>query len=164
MKWTEIVRVHGPPAYRTTWRILGHAEDCEDVMQDVFVEAHRLYLKGTVTHWRTFLDRLATFRALDALRKRRSSEPIESDAIEDHRASPEQLVAGDELQQRLRGIIAELPERQAAVFCLKHFEEKSNTEIAQVLDITPNAVGIALHKSRAVLRERLSVSSEGVSR
>lgn len=164
MKWTEIVRVHGPPAYRTAWRILGQAEDCEDVMQDVFVEAHNKYKKGSVTHWRTFLDRLTTFRSLDLLRRRRSSEPIEADSIVDHHATPEQVAVGVELQQRLRDHIAELPERQAAVFCLTHFEDKTNAEAAQVLEITPNAVGIALHKARLALRERLTIPQEGTSR
>jgi len=34
MTWNDIVHVHGPPTYRTAWRILGHAQDCEDDLQE----------------------------------------------------------------------------------------------------------------------------------
>lgn len=70
--WEKIVNVHGPPAFQAAWRILRHPQDCEDVMQEVFIEAHRAYSKSKVMHWRAFLVHLATCRALDALRRRRS--------------------------------------------------------------------------------------------
>ncbi|MDX1927896.1 MAG: sigma-70 family RNA polymerase sigma factor, partial [Pirellulaceae bacterium] len=43
--------------------------------------------------------------------------------------------------------------RQAAVFCLAYFEELSAEEIALALEISTNAVGLALHKARAKLQE-----------
>ena len=64
----------------------------------------------------------------------------------------EQVVQRDE-DLRLRTIVAELPSRQAAVFCLTYFEELSADEIALALEISKNAVGLALHKARAKLQE-----------
>ena len=69
--WNQIVREHGPPTYRAAWRILRHPQDCEDVLQEVFIEAHELFVRGEISHPRTFLNRLVTFRAIDLLRKRR---------------------------------------------------------------------------------------------
>jgi len=54
---------------------------------------------------------------------------------------------------RLRAIVADLPPRQAAVFCMAHFEELSHDEIAGTLEISNGAVAMALHKARAKLRE-----------
>jgi Sigma-70 region 2 len=39
--WDRIVREQGPLVYRTAWRILGHAADTEDVVQEVFLQVHQ---------------------------------------------------------------------------------------------------------------------------
>lgn len=152
MSWNEVVRMHGPAAYRTAWRILGHIEDTEDVLQDVLLEAHVRFEAGDVRHWRAFLNRLATFRALDRLRRRKNTVALDEVLIYDGHAGPEAEVAGREAEERLRTVIAELPERQAAVFCLFYFESLSHGEIADTLDITTNAVTVALYKTRATLK------------
>ncbi len=154
-KWDDIVREHGLPSYRVAWRILRHAHDCEDVLQEVFIEAHRLFIAGEVTHWRTFLNRMVTYRALDLLRQRRPMNEIGLGPISDNSPSPEQVAIYQEEAVRVREIVAELPPRQAAVFCLAHFEELTHDEIAATLEISVNAVGMALHKARANLRSAM---------
>ena len=156
--WNQIVREHGPPAYRAAWRILRHPQDCEDVLQEVFIEAYELFVRGEISHPRTFLNRLVTFRAIDLLRKRRitdsiESSPMQDSSLRDPAAGPEATAINHEETLRLRSIVADLPPRQAAVFCLVHFEELSHDEIASTLEITNGAVAMALHKARAKLRE-----------
>ena len=80
--WEKIVRDHGPATYRTAWRILGHAQDCEDVLQEVFLAAHKHFARNEITHWRTFLNRVVTYRALDALRRRKPTLPLDSVTIQ----------------------------------------------------------------------------------
>ena len=159
--WNQFVREHGPPTYRAAWRILRHAHDCEDVLQEVFIEAHELFERGKIVHPRTFLNRLVTFRAIDLLRKRRVTDsiddsPLQDSSLQDPTQGPEMNVINREESLRLRSIVADLPPRQAAVFCLVHFEELSHDEIASTLEISNGAVAMALHKARAKLREVLS--------
>ena len=161
MTWVDFVREYGPSVYRTAWRILAHAQDCEDVVQDVFIEAHPLFEAGKVDHWTTFLNRLATFRAIDLLRRRRPIEQVDPETAIEATATAEQRLVATELEAQIRRIIASLPERQAAVFCLVHFEEYTNSRVAQLLDISENAVALALHKARCTLRERLSLREKG---
>ena len=154
--WTEIVREHGPPTYRVAWRILRHAQDCEDVLQEVFIEAHKLFECGEISHPRTLLSRMATFRAIDLLRKRREASSIDdpsAGSLRDESLNPEHSAINREETLRLRSIVADLPPRQAAVFCLVHFEELSHDETATTLNISKGAVAMALHKARAKLRE-----------
>ena len=139
-------------AYQTAWRILGQAQDCEDVLQESFLEAHRLYAKREVKHWPAFLKRLVTFRSLDLLRRRKDLEPIGSSHVADSQAGPVQSAIVNEQRTRLRELVGELPERQAAVFCLLHYEEKSVEEVAEILEISSNAVSMALFKARKKLR------------
>lgn len=155
MKWSEIVKLHASPVYRTAWRILGQIHDSEDVVQEVFIEAHRRFIAGDVTHWATFLHRLATYRAIDSLRRRHSIDSIDAAQIVDGQPTPEQQMVAGELEAQIRAIVASLPERQATVFCLVHFDTKSVAEVAAFLDITGNAVSIALYKARQTLKEKL---------
>ncbi len=154
--WTEIVQQYGRAAYGTAWRILGHAEDVEDVVQEVFIEAHRLHVSKGVENWPALLKRLATFRALDRLRTRKASLSLTGVAAFAPQPTPEENAIGRELEARLRTSIAELSEREAAVFCLRYFDRLSNQEISAALSITANAVRIALHKSRAKLERLLA--------
>jgi len=155
--WNEIVRQHGPPTYRAAWRVLQHAQDCEDVVQEVFIEAHKLFERGEIKHPRTLLNRMVTFRAIDLIRKRRATDSIETSAesssLRDSAPGPDNSAINEEETLRLRAIVGELPSRQSAVFCLVHFEELSHNEIAQTLEISKGAVAMALHKARAKLRE-----------
>ena len=116
------------------------------------VEAHKRFEIGDVKHWRAFLNRLATFRALDRLRRRKPTLPLDGLLVYADDSSPEEEAIGREAEERLREIIAELPDRQAAVFCLFYFESLSHEEIADTLEITTNAVTVALYKARATLR------------
>lgn len=150
--WNDVVREHGPSAYRTAWRILGHAHDTEDVLQDAFLEAHRSFCSGSVRNWRAFLNQLVTYRSLDRLRRRKQSIELDDLLTCDGRAGPYDEAVAREAEARIRACVAELPERQAAVFCLFHFEALSHDDIAETLNITTNAVAVALYKSREVLR------------
>jgi len=159
--WNEFVREHGPPTYKAAWRVLWHAQDCEDVVQEVFIEAHKLFLRGEIAHPRALLKRMVTFRAIDLLRKRRVADSLDdspASSMQDETPGPQHSAIIREETLRLRRIVAELPSRQAAVFCLAHFEELSHDQIASTLDITKGAVAMALHKARAKLREVFSES------
>lgn len=158
--WREIVDEHGPSAYQAAWRILGHNQDCEDVLQEVFLEAYGFFTSGKVQNAKAFLFRLVTFRALDALRRRKMHLDLDDSQLVDRSIGPSDQAAHRDEELRLRAIVAELPSRQAAVFCLKYFEELSNDEIAVALSISPNAVGMALHKARTKLREWMNRESK----
>ncbi len=109
--WTEIVRTHGPRAYRAAWRVLGQQQDCEDVVQEAFVEAHKKFAIGEVEHWPTFLNRLVTFWAIDSLRRRRSHGTLDAQALSDQSPSAESAVITSEEEFKLREMVAELPDR-----------------------------------------------------
>jgi RNA polymerase sigma-70 factor, ECF subfamily len=135
--------------FGTAWRILGHTADTEDVVQEVFLAAHRM--RNQVRHWPALLHRLATCRALDRLRQRKPSSSLDGLALATFDAEPEQSAMQRELVDRLRQAIAQLPAREGEVFCLRYFEEQSYREIAQSLDMTVSAVAQALHKARLKL-------------
>ncbi len=159
--WEAIVRTHGPMVFGAAWRILGHVADTEDVVQEVFLEAHRLQGTVDVRNWGGLLRRLAAFRALDRLRQRKHLCSLEQDLPVGPEDEPEAAAIGKELAERLRHAVAQLPEREGSVFCLRYFDELTYSEIAASLEITTGAVAQALHKARAKLETMLTQVVKG---
>jgi RNA polymerase sigma-70 factor (ECF subfamily) len=147
--WEAKIREHGPMAFQAAWRILGHLQDTEDAVQEAFLEAFRPYGRSEVRNWAGFLRTAAACRALDRLRQRRPAGPLPPELTSPAGERPDQLAQAKELADWLRNSIALLPERQAEVISLRYFGELSNAEIASALDITHEAVAVALHKARA---------------
>lgn len=154
--WDAFVRRHGPMVFGTAWRILGHTYDTEDVVQDVFLEAHNLQKQNKVRNWGGLLRQLATFRSLDKLRQRRPTVSLDGVMAAERNCDPEASAMGNELKERLRKALTRLPPREAAVFCLHCFEDLSNQDIAEQLAISAGAVGVALHKARGRLEQILT--------
>jgi RNA polymerase sigma-70 factor, ECF subfamily len=149
--WDHIVRDYGPLVFATAWRILGHAADTEDVVQEVFLQVHQLQRTHPVRHWPGLLRRLAACRALDRLRQRRTTVSLNGLSLIGPGEGPEAAAVEHELAERLRRAIAQLPDREAAVFCLRYFDDLSYQDIADSLHIQTGAVASALHKARLKL-------------
>ena len=74
---------HARLVYGVAYRLVGRTHDAEDVAQETFREAFELAAAGRVTDWRGCLCRIATFRAIDLVRRRRKFGPLD-----DRRPSP----------------------------------------------------------------------------
>lgn len=165
--WESIVRSHGPMAFDTAWRLLGDAADAEDVVQDALLDAFRLHSTSTIENWGGLLRHLVSCRAIDRLRARKSAVSIIDDSIAGDSIRPEAAAIDRELAAQLRTAITRLTDREAQLLSLRYFAEMANVEIAGALGISPDAVGVALHKARKKLKEILStehVRKQGVSK
>lgn len=149
--WDHIVDEHARTVLRIAQRILGSEHDAEDVAQDVFCEAFQLQSSQPVNNWTGLLRRMATLRAIDRLRRSRPTVPLDAD-VEGLRGDLAEQMIAQELAERLRSALGQLPEHQAAVFSLAYFEQLSRDEIAGSLSISPAAVSTALYKARQKLK------------
>ncbi len=113
----------------------------EDVFQQVFtkVAMHAASFDGRAS-FSTWLFRIARNAAVDELRKRRT-QPVRPGAEEAqfeslaqaHTDSPLDKLTRDELGQRIRLALAELPEPQRETFLLKEEAELSFDEIGTIM-------------------------------
>lgn len=162
-------------ALETAWRILGHTGDAEDAAQEAMMQAFKLHGSNSVSNWGGLLRRLTTCRALDMLRRRKTArahvlvgvgsngstnDSRDFDPAATRQASPDARICESELIQRLREALSQISEREAEVFSLHYFGELDNSAIAQQLDCTVGAVGVALHKARVKLQRWLA--EEGI--
>ena len=159
--WDRLVREHGPMVAGTAWRILGHAADTEDVVQEVFLDAYRFQQTQTVRVWGGLLRRLATCKALYRLRQRKPAVPLDGLDLPGADLAPDEAAQERELAIRLRQAVSQLSPREGEVFCLCFFEELSHERIAETLDISTGAVKVALHKARTRLESLLPVAAKG---
>ncbi len=146
--------------YRAAYCILRDTGDAEDVVQDVLLEAYQKHQGNGAVPAGGLLRRMATFRAIDQLRRRRRSEPIENVTIAKSGESPDRAIQQEEQVDRLRQAIGRLPKREAECFLLRYVEGMSNQEIAEALGTNASGVSTALHKARTKLRKMLSLCAK----
>lgn len=159
--WRAILSEHGEVVWQTAYRLLGNHADASDCFQKTSLDVLEVSRREPVRDWRALVRRLATARALDLLRDRyRRTSHCESladpSAVASPEPGPQQQAEGAELAERLRTALAQLPRRQAEVFCLRCFEEMTYPQIADRLGLDTNAVGVLLHRARKRLRELLA--------
>jgi|SRR5919109_3290197 RNA polymerase sigma-70 factor (ECF subfamily) len=166
----ELVRAETGRLLAVTRRILPTEEDARDAVQDAFLFAFRSLdrFQGQ-SRLSTWLHRIAVNAALMRLRsKRRKREepldPLLPTYLEDgHHAErfakwddPADLIERAENKALVRRLINELPEAYRTVLLLRDIEGLDTEETAKVLDTTPNAVKVRLHRARQALRTLLA--------
>lgn len=158
--WDAIVRAHGPFVWRTACRLLARPADAADCFQNTFLAAVELAAREPVRDWSAVLRRIATARALELLRAR-YRRAAKAGALPDDGApdptspDPAAEAVGGELSDALRVALAGIDPVQAEAFSLVCLDGLSNADAAAALGLTPNHVGVLLHRARAALRERL---------
>jgi RNA polymerase sigma-70 factor (ECF subfamily) len=166
-----LVRGQGPRLLSVTRRILKDEEDARDAVQDAFVSAFRARNQFNAdSRVSTWLHRIAVNAALTRLRSRRR-RPEESlddllprflpngHHVEHFTAWTEPAdvaLSRKETASQVRSAIESLPETFRTVLMLRDIEGLSSEETASMLNITPNAVKLRLHRARMALRTLLA--------
>lgn len=156
--WPGIAREHAPLVWRTVYRLLASEADAADCFQETFVSAMQVASRQAVSNWPGLLQKLATSRALDCLRRRirdrvRLTTPSNWDGFVSGDPRPSQQAETAELAEQLRQLLSQLPPQQAEVYCLRHLNELSYEQIGLELGLSVDAVGVTLHRARGRLRE-----------
>lgn len=157
----EIYRAHSGKLYSLACRMLGNPTDAEDLLQEIFLSAHRKLdgFRGE-SALGTWLYRLATNQCLDYLRSRAAKTNHVTDALEDgpllsdarSREIAERTVAKMDLERA----IAQLPEGARAAFVLHDVQGLEHREVADALGIAEGTSKSQVHKARLRLRALLS--------
>ena len=157
----EIYRAHSPRLYSLALRMLGSPADAEDILQEIFLSAHRKLagFRGDAALG-TWLYRLATNQCLDYLRSRATKTSQMTGSLDDEigladagsRGIADRAVASIDLERAL----AQLPEGARAAFVLHDVEGLEHREVAEVLGVAEGTSKSQVHKARLKLRALLS--------
>lgn len=162
--YTELMHRYQERVYWVARRIVGGHEDADDVTQETFVKAYLALgeFRGDSSFF-TWLYRIAVNLSLNTIRKRQVLSYIhESELLGRFLPShddPSERVEQEETATLLERAIAQLPEKQRAVFVLRYHDELSYEEIAKILKTSIGGLKAnyfhALRKVREHLRNEI---------
>ncbi len=156
-----LYRTHAGRLYSVACRMLGNPTDAEDLLQEIFLAAHRKLdsFRGD-SALGTWLYRLATNLCLDYLRSRAAKAGQVTGTLDDEpgladvasRGLAERTVARMDIERAL----VQLPEGCRAAFVLHDIQGLEHREVAEVLGIAEGTSKSQVHKARLRLRAILS--------
>jgi RNA polymerase sigma-70 factor (ECF subfamily) len=139
-------------------RMLGDEAEAEDVAQEVFLRVWR-----TAGSWEpgrakfeTWMHRVAINLCYDRLRRGREVATEAPPERADEGPSAFDALHGGDVAARVQAALAKLPPRQRAAVTLCHYQELSNIEAAEALEISVEAVESLLSRARRSLRNALA--------
>jgi RNA polymerase sigma-70 factor (ECF subfamily) len=145
--------------------MVGDFQTAEDLAQETMLKAFaHLGRLADPERFSTWIYSIARHACLDWLRTRRPSssvEEMESDGVElaDGAArAPADAAETAELAERAVAAIGSLREDYREILLLKHVQNLSYNDIAEITELTVSAVGEKLSRVRQMLRRKLRLS------
>ncbi len=148
---------YGPLIMQVIWRLVPHEDDAADIYQETFLQYHRAQTdKREINHPKAWLCRTARNRSFRLLQQPGRLDGAAMTDGETAEAVGTENQTTDFLMNRLRLLVAELPDQQRQAFAMRHFEDLPFAEIAGQLDCSADAARASAHKAMKKLRELLN--------
>lgn len=154
----ELYSEYLPRVYNYVCYRLGDEKAAEDVTAEIFERAlkHLHTYRADRGAFSTWLFKIARNLISNHLRARRRQPEVHSlDAaplLDFNSLSPEQAAIQAERMRQVQAVMGQLPDREQDILALKFGFGLGNSEIAKVLHLNPNHVGVLLHRSLHELR------------
>lgn len=146
--------------YRTAFRLMGNAQDAEDMVQEVYLKLwkKREELPPDIGNTEAYCVTLTKNLCYDALRAAHIEEeertPEELNITQDSDLFRE-VAARDEVNQ-VKRIIGSLPRQQRQVIVMRDVNECSMEEIEEVTGLSPGNIRVLLSRTRKKIREQFN--------
>src|SRR6516225_5629795 len=164
-----LLRRHRTPLLNYFSRMVQDPALAEDLAQELFLRVYqareRYQPEAMFTTW---LYRIATNLALNAIRDRKPAEVAAEHAGEDlrdgepwvarwpdPRPTVEQRLIQADRERMVRNAVEALPEKQRAAVILHKYQEVDYRQIAKILEVSESAVRSLLFRAYETLRARL---------
>jgi RNA polymerase sigma-70 factor, ECF subfamily len=162
-----LVRAHSAAVFRVAFRITGNEEDAEEIVQEAFLRGYqRLETFQQRSGFGTWIYRIAVNCAVNRLnrpgveaeyRHGEESDPQEKTVqVAAQGADPERSLLSREIGAAQELAMQRLTPVEKAAFALRHLEDRSMNEIAEVLGVAPNAARQAVFRAVQKLRRELA--------
>ena len=150
-----LVERHKTVVYSLARRMVRNEAEAEDIAQEAFVRAYvSLRSFRRESSFRNWLCRIATRLCIDHLRSRRTEKEltVNEELLDSPRPGPEEEVV---VQEQLRLALSRIPAHLRAAVVLRHLEELSYQEMAEILQLPLGTVKTHLRRGRAALKQEL---------
>src|SRR5215813_6666190 len=164
----HFVRTYQRRLTRIAYRFLRDAGEADCAAQESFLRAYQSlddFREGST--FETWLTRICINWCKDRLKRRRlvfyfhqapadpEDESGPREIAADPEPSPERRAISRQIRERLRSAMESLSPRQKTIFVLKHFEELSIPEIAELTGLDSGTIKSHLFRAAHKIRERV---------
>lgn len=162
-----LVRAHSAAVFRVAFRIIGNEADAEEVVQEAFLRGYqRLESFQQRSAFGTWIYRIAVNCALNRIgqpgveaeyRHAEEDDPAERTVqVAAKDADPERALLSREISAAQEMAMQRLTPTEKTAFVMRHLEDRSMTEIAEILEIAPNAAKQTVFRAVQKLRRELT--------
>lgn len=165
--FAELVERHSGLLVNFMMRFFGTRAVGEDLAQEVFLRVWRAAPQYEPrARFKTWLLTIATNVSLNRKRweSRRPLFTLQGDddgssgieRVPGSEPAPDEMPEREELKNKVRAAIAELPEQQRAALIMSRYDQLPYAEIAETLDISVMAVKSLINRAKEGLKKRLA--------
>ena len=165
----EIYEANADKIFRYVSSRVSGREEVLDLVQEIFYKFWQAVSQGKVISFpKTFLFKIAHNKVIDWYRKNkpesldRMMEGDEGESqsfqVEDTKAEMEMRISNE--ANWVLGIIHKLPPQYSEAVKMRFVDDLSPQEMAEILNISPNAVSLRLNHALEKLREILKIKNE----
>lgn len=164
-----LVETHQSLVVNTALGLVHNLADAEDIAQEVFIEVfrsiHKFKADSKISTW---LYRIAVNRSLNFIRDNKKNRWFQSfdEIVKAKNTAILNMTAtktdepGFELENRQRATILHeaidtLPQNQKVAFTLSKYEDLSNQEVSEVMELSVSAIEALLHRAKKNLQKKL---------
>ena len=152
---------------RHVGKMVRDSQEVDDLVQEAFVKAFNSLASYSPAYaFSTWLYRIATNHTIDYIRKKKLStvsidKPLQTGdgemrmELPDSTYRPDRAIVTSQRNQILHDAIEQLPPKYHQVIVMRHQEERSYDEIAEVLDLPLGTVKAHIFRARALLNKYL---------
>jgi RNA polymerase sigma-70 factor (ECF subfamily) len=164
--YAALVVRHNRRLFGVAFRITGNEADAEDVLQEAWLRGYRkLENFQSRSDFGTWIYRIVVRCALNKIggiqvdESSRIGETTdreqESVQVADQTAGPERLLLSGEIRAMQETAMHGLSATERTAFALRHLEDRTTDEIAELMGITPNTAKQSVFRAVQKLRRRL---------
>ena len=165
--YDELMVLYKNAVYNIIYRMVHNQQEAEDLTQEAFIKAYNSINSFNEQYaFSTWLFKIATNHCIDFFRKRKlktysmeqtiryKDDRIKHEYADGEKAADKELLASEKTRL-IRKAIADLPEKYRTAIELRHQEEKSYDEIAEILHIPLGTVKARIFRAREMLKKSL---------
>lgn len=134
---------------RTAYLLTGDAQTAEDVVQTAFAKLYLSWGRAAEGSLDAYVRRIVVNEAHSVWRRPWRRREVSAAVLPEHGQSQEY---DDGRAAEVWQAVSRLPKRQRAVIVLRYYEDLSEAEIAEVLEISPGTVKSQASRALATLR------------
>ena len=142
--FTGLVNKYRKQVYAVAWRLVGNAQEADDLAQETFIKAYRNLNKFRGdAKFKTWLLRITTNAGINMKKSGRISKDsgeAPDDNLEAFSGSALEGLLDDERKLQLRQAINQLPLKQKQTLMLKTYKDMTCEEVASVMKCSPGTV------------------------